>query len=48
MYLSVGVVLVLTVAVLSPVIWIAWWAVADLGDRAIGSYRSVHHVQRAA
>ena len=48
MYLSVGVIFVLSVIVLSPVIWIAWWALADLGERTTGSHRSVHHVQRAA
>ncbi len=47
MYLSVGVLLVIALVMLSPLIWVAWWALADMGERATGSYRSVHHVQRA-
>lgn len=48
MYLSVGVVLVIVLLLLSPAIWIAWWAFADMGERATGSYQSVHHMRRAA
>jgi hypothetical protein len=48
MYLSVGVVLVIAVVVLSPALWVAWWALADMGERATGSYSDVHHVQPAA
>ncbi len=47
MYLSVGVLLVIALVMLSPLIWVAWWVLADMGERATGSYRSVHHVQRA-
>jgi hypothetical protein len=47
MYLSIGVVLVIAVLVLSPVLWVAWWALADMGERATGSYSHVHHVQPA-
>jgi len=47
MYLSVGVVLMIALVMLSPVIWVAWWAFADMGERATGSYRAVHHMRRA-
>ena len=26
------------IALLSPVLWIAWWLLADLGERASGAY----------
>jgi hypothetical protein len=38
MYLSVGVVFAIVLVLLSPVIWIAWWLLADLGSRAGGPY----------
>lgn len=38
MYLSVGVVLAIILVLLSPVIWVAWWLLADLGSGAGGSY----------
>jgi len=47
MYLSVGVVLVIAVLILSPLLWVAWWALAGLGEQAGGSYSDVHHVQPA-
>lgn len=48
MYLSVGVVLVIALMILAPVIWVAWWALAEVGERATGSYSTVHHMRRAA
>ncbi|HEX7262808.1 MAG TPA: hypothetical protein VF383_01395 [Candidatus Dormibacteraeota bacterium] len=36
MYLSVGVVAVLVLVAASPLIWVAWWLLADLGQRASG------------
>jgi hypothetical protein len=47
MYLSVGVIAVIALVVLSPVIWVAWWALADLGERGTGSYRTGHHLSPA-
>lgn len=37
MYLSVGVVFAIILALASPVIWVAWWLLADLGERVSGS-----------
>jgi hypothetical protein len=31
-------VIVALVALLSPVLWIGWWFLADLGERADGTY----------
>jgi hypothetical protein len=42
MYLSVGVVVMIAMVLLSPVIWIAWWLLAELGSRANGSYADRH------
>jgi hypothetical protein len=44
MYLSVGVVFLIAVVLLSPVIWIAWWLLAELGSRANGSYADRHEI----
>jgi hypothetical protein len=30
------------VALLSPVLWIGWWLLADLGERASGTYPMTH------
>jgi len=30
------------VALLSPVLWIGWWLLADLGERADGGYPAKH------
>lgn len=43
MYLSVGVVFAIILVMVSPMIWVVWWLFADLGERATGSYRTVHH-----
>jgi hypothetical protein len=29
-------------AVLSPVLWVGWWLLADLGERASGTYPTRH------
>jgi hypothetical protein len=42
MYLGVGLVMALILVMLSPAIWVAWWLIADLGERA-GSAPVVHH-----
>jgi hypothetical protein len=34
MYLGVGVVVAMILIILAPAIWIAWWLLADLGQRA--------------
>lgn len=44
MYLSVFIVYAIILVLASPVIWVAWWLVADLGERATGSYRRLHSV----
>jgi hypothetical protein len=44
MYLSVFIVYAIILALASPVIWVAWWLVADLGERLTGSYRRPHSV----
>ena len=35
-------VIVSIVALLSPVLWIGWWFLADLGERANGTYPTRH------
>jgi hypothetical protein len=47
MYLSVGVVLVLVLVFASPIIWVAWWLLADLGQRANSSHARPHTVTAA-
>ena len=53
MYLSVGILFVLILVLVSPLIWVAWWLLADLGE-AVGSggesarYFEGHQRQRAA
>jgi len=42
MYLGVGFVYVLILVLVSPLIWLAWWMLADLGQRASGSARPAH------
>jgi hypothetical protein len=37
MYLGVGPVVVMILAGLAPAIWVAWWLLADLGERAASS-----------
>jgi hypothetical protein len=44
MYLSVVFVYAIILVLLSPVIWVAWWLLADLGDRATGSYTRLYSV----
>ena len=54
MYLGVGIVFALILVLASPLIWVAWWLLADLGQAAGGSSgdsaRDVegHHRRRAA
>jgi hypothetical protein len=47
MYLSVGVVAAIALVILSPMVWVAWWALADLGERGTGSYRAGHYLNPA-
>jgi hypothetical protein len=44
MYLGVVIVYAIILVLVSPVIWVAWWLLADLGGRATGSYTKVHSV----
>jgi hypothetical protein len=43
MYLGTLFVYAIILVVLSPVIWVAWWLLADLGSRATGSHGSLHY-----
>ncbi|HEY3084188.1 MAG TPA: hypothetical protein VGK28_01910 [Candidatus Dormibacteraeota bacterium] len=47
MYLSVGVVAAIALVILSPMVWVAWWALADLGEHGTGSYRTGHYLNPA-
>jgi hypothetical protein len=47
MDLSVAVVLAI-LAVMPIAVWVTWWLLADLGETATGSYRTVHHATTAA
>jgi hypothetical protein len=38
MYLGVGVVLAIILVLASPIIWVAWWLLADLAESASSSY----------
>jgi hypothetical protein len=44
MYLGVFFVYAIIFVLASPLIWVAWWLLADLGERAEGSYTRVHYV----
>ena len=48
MYLGVVFVYAIILVSASPLIWVAWWLLADLGKRAAGSYTTVHSVPAAA
>jgi hypothetical protein len=39
MYLSVFIVYAIILVLVSPLIWVAWWLLADLGETATGLYR---------
>ncbi len=41
MYLGVGVVIAMILVLLSPALWLAWWLVAGVGERA--SWTPGHH-----
>ncbi len=47
MYLSVGVVLAIILVLAPPIFWVAWWLLADLAERASGSYITVHPMTTA-
>ena len=47
MYLSVAVVYAIIVVFASPIIWVAWWLLADISQRANRSYKKVHRVTSA-
>jgi hypothetical protein len=42
MYLSVGIVFALILILASPLIWVAWWLLADVGEAASGSHGATH------
>jgi hypothetical protein len=44
MYLSVFIVYAIILVLASPVIWVAWWLLADIGESATGSYLTLHPV----
>lgn len=46
MDLSFAIVLAM-IAAAPVVVWIAWWLVADLGERASGTYRTAPHATAA-
>jgi len=46
MYLGVVFVYAIIFVLASPLIWVLWWLLADLGERASGSYTTVHSVPR--
>jgi hypothetical protein len=48
MYLGVVFVYAIIFVLASPLIWVLWWLLADLGERASGSYTTVHSVPAAA
>jgi len=48
MYLSVGVVIAIVLVLASPLIWVGWWLLADLGEKVNGSYGSNHATVTAA
>jgi hypothetical protein len=47
MYLSVAIVYAIILVLVSPVIWVAWWLLADLWETATGSYNKLHSVTSA-
>lgn len=36
-------VVVLVVVLAPPILWVVWWLLADLGERANGSYRAARY-----
>jgi hypothetical protein len=44
MYLGVVLVYTIILVLISPIIWVVWWLLADLGEKATGSYGAEHHV----
>ena len=44
MYLGVVFVYAIILLLASPIIWVAWWLLDDLGERANGSYATEHRV----
>jgi hypothetical protein len=47
MYLSVVFVYALILVLVSPVMWVAWWLLADLGERATRSDTGPHSPTRS-
>ncbi len=43
MYLSVVLIAVILIVLASPALWVAWWLLADVGERAGGRYSDHHH-----
>ena len=47
MYLSIVFVYAIILVLASPILWVAWWLLADLGESATGSLTTVHFVTTA-
>lgn len=47
MYLGVVFVYAIILVLAFPLIWVVWWLLADLGERATGSYTKVHSLPTA-
>ena len=43
MYGGILFVTAMMVVALSPVIWVAWWLIADLGQRVNGTFPATHY-----
>jgi|GEM_PF-4115426 len=46
MDLTVAVVVAI-VAAMPVAVWVVWWLLADMGERATGSYSALHHAPAA-
>ena len=44
MHLTGGLVVAIILVLMSPIIWGAWWLLADLGTRANGAYKTEHRM----
>lgn len=44
MYVGTLFVYTIILVLLSPVIWVAWWLVADLGEKVSGSAAETHQI----
>jgi hypothetical protein len=48
MYLGVIFVFTMILVLMSPAIWIAWWLLADFGERAAQSPRTMYQAEAPA